>query len=131
MRDLNIHEQSHSNLGRAGKNLGGAGKKLGKAGKKALSMMKKEHNGPDGHRIPDKFGTISKNIGSKVTGQSLRFHGPTGQLVYGGPDTDVAADAKAPFAPGTPVKVISGNKPQLGKGGLIMDDDFIVVEDND
>lgn len=55
MRDLNIHEQSHSNLG-------GAGKKLGKAGKKALSKIKKEHNGPDGHRIPKKFGTIAKYL---------------------------------------------------------------------
>ena len=124
MRDLNIHEQSHSNLG-------GTGEKLGKAGKKALSKMKKEHNGPDGHRIPDKFGTIAKKVGSKVTGQSLRFHGPTGQLVYGGPDTDVAADAKAPFAPGTPVKVISGNKVNFTPEGYVQDDDFIVVEDND
>ena len=114
MRNLNIHEQAHS--------------KLGKAGKKALSKMKKEHNGPDGHRIPEKFGTIAKKVGTKVAGQELRFEGPTGKLIYGGPGTDAFSGA---FREGQPVKVIGGNKVKFTPEGYVQDDDFIVVEDND
>ncbi len=96
--------------------------------KKMPKAIKKEHNGPDGHRIPKKFGTIAKNVGTKVAGQELRFEGPTGKLIYGGPGTDAFSGA---FREGQPVKVISGNKVNFTPEGYVQDDDFIVVEDND
>ena len=95
---------------------------------KQLKSMKKEHNGPEGHKIPDFFGNISKNIGKRVAGQSLRFEGPTGKLIYGGEGTDVDGDGA--FPANTRVKVVGKNKPKL-QDGYIMDDDFQVIEDND
>tara|TARA_R100000900_G_C3217497_1_gene140043 strand:+ start:132 stop:440 length:309 start_codon:yes stop_codon:yes gene_type:complete len=95
---------------------------------KQLKSMKKEHNGPDGHRIKSGFDKIAKNIGTRVAGQDLRFEGPTGKLIYGGEGTDVVGDGA--FPAGTKVKVVGKNKPDF-KDGYIMDDDFMVIEDND
>jgi len=90
--------------------------------------MNKEHNGPDGHRIKGGFDKIAQNIGTRVAGQDLRFEGPTGKLLYGGEGTDVVGDGA--FPAGTKVKVVGKNKPNF-KDGYIMDDDFMVIEDND
>jgi len=90
--------------------------------------IEKEHNGPDGHRIPDNFGKIAKNLGKRVMGQELNFEGPTGKLIYGGRKTNPVSGA---FPEGTKVKIIGGDKPDFTKDGYIMDDDFIVIEDND
>ena len=74
------------------------------------------------------FDKIAKNIGTRVAGQDLRFEGPTGKLIYGGEGTDVVGDGA--FPAGTKVKVVGKNKPDF-KDGYIMDDDFMVIEDND
>ena len=95
---------------------------------KQLKSMKKEHNGPEGHKIPDFFGNISKNMGKRVMGQELNFEGPTGKLIYGGRKTNPVSGA---FPEGTKVKIIGGDKPDFTKDGYIMDDDFMVIEDND
>jgi hypothetical protein len=90
--------------------------------------IEKEHNGPDGHKIPNFFPTIAKNLGKKVSGQSLRFEGPTGKLVYGGAGTDVVGDGA--FKMGTRVKTVGGDF-NIGPEGNVMDDDLYVIEDND
>lgn len=94
---------------------------------KQLKSMKKEHNGPDGHRIKSGFDKIAKNIGTRVMGQELNFEGPTGKLIYGGEKTNPVSGA---FPEGTRVKIVGGDKPDF-KDGYIMDDDFMVIEDND
>jgi hypothetical protein len=96
--------------------------------KRIPKNINKDNNGPDGHRIPDKFGIIAKNLGTKVAGQDLRFEGPTGKLIYGGPGTDVVGDGA--FKMGTPVKTVGGEV-KFGPEGHIMDEDIYVIEDND
>jgi len=90
--------------------------------------IEKEHNGPDGHKIPGIYSDIAKNLGKKVSGQSLRFEGPTGKLVYGGAGTDVVGDGA--FKMGTRVKSVGGDV-NFGPDGMVMDDDVYVIEDND
>ena len=90
--------------------------------------IEKEHNGPDGHKIPSIYSDIAKSLGKKVSGQSLKFEGPTGKLIYGGTGTDVAGDGV--FKKGTRVKTVGGDF-NMGPGGSIMDDDLYVIEDND
>ncbi len=79
--------------------------------KKMVNPITPEHNGPNGHKIPDFFQSIAQNLPQppdqaqipmrpgdqkedlqyQVGGQNLQFLGPQG-LVHGGPNTDVVGE---------------------------------------
>ena len=105
--------------------------------KKMVNPITPEHNGPEGHRIPDFFQSIAQNIPQpvevpqipmrpgdeteQVGGQDLQFLGPQG-LVYGGSNTDVEGDGA--FKAQTPVETVG--KPVQYKDGMPVDEDYTV-----
>lgn len=105
--------------------------------KKMVNPITPEHNGPEGHRIPDFFQSIAQNIPqtpevpqipmrpgdetAEVGGQNLQFLGPQG-LVYGGSNTDVVGDGA--FKAQTPVESVNG--PVEYKDGMPVDKDYTI-----
>jgi len=49
-----------------------------------LKPMKKEHNGPDGHRIPDNFGKIAKNLQTDTLRSPVISSYNTGEMLMEG-----------------------------------------------
>ena len=108
--------------------------------KKMVNPITPEHNGPNGHKIPDFFQRVAQNLPQppevpqttmppmlpmeesnpvkEVSGQSVKFLGPQG-LVYGGPNTDAEGDA--PFKEQTPVETV-GRKVEYKDGMPVVDD---------
>lgn len=104
--------------------------------KKMVNPITPEHNGPEGHKIPDFFQSIAQNLPQtpeapqiplrpgdqkediqyQVGGQNLQFLGPQG-LVHGGPNTDVVGEQ-------FPVETVG--KPVQYKDGMPVDEDYTI-----